>query len=150
MGWICLDYCNKVSSSDNPPKNYSSGLYQVSTNSLPLRIRRGPGTDYKIVGKLAKGSKVNINKINGNWGHLSNNMGWVYLGYCKKINNNYSIGLYKITASALRVRSGPGTNYKIKRKINKNSIQKIDKVRGNWGHLSNNTGWICLSYCKKI
>lgn len=62
----------------------------------------------------------------------------------------YSAGNYKVTASALRVRSGPGTNYKIIKNVYRNSIQSIDYIEGNWGHLSNNTGWICLDYCNKV
>ena len=62
----------------------------------------------------------------------------------------YSAGNYKVTASALRVRSGPGTNYKIIKNVYRNSIQSIDCIEGNWGHLSNNAGWICLDYCNKV
>ena len=150
-GWICLDYCNKLTTSGNPPKNYSLGIYVVATKSLPLRIRIGPGTNYRTVSKLAKGSRVTINKINGSWGHLSNNKGWIYLGYCRKANSkNYSSGLYRVTASALRVRTGPGTNYRIKTRVYRNTRQKIDYTRKNWGHLSDGAGWICLDYCKKI
>lgn len=33
----------------------------------PLRIRRGPGTDYKICGLLAKGNAIGITDISGSW-----------------------------------------------------------------------------------
>ena len=132
-------------------KKYTAGTYIVSTNSLPLRIRKGPGTNYKIAGRLKKGSRVSINYTNGIWGHLINNKGWIYLGYCKKINTvNYASGRYKVTASALRVRTGPSTNYRIRTRVYRNSIQRINYTRGNWGHLSNGSGWICLDYCRKI
>lgn len=140
---------NNVNTSIN--KKYTAGTYQVATNSLPLRIRKGPGTNYKIAGRLKKGSRVSINYTNDSWGHLSNNKGWIYLGYCKKVNTfNYTSGRYKVTASALRVRTGPGTNYRIKKRVYRNSIQRINYTRGNWGHLSNSSGWICLDYCRKI
>ena len=142
---------NNINSNISTNKKYLSGTYQVATKSLPLRIRKGPGTKYKITGRLNKGSRVNINYTNGSWGHLSNKKGWIYLGYCKKVNTvNYSSGNYKVTASALRVRTGPGTNYKIRTRVYRNSVQRINYTRGNWGHLSNGCGWICLDYCKKI
>ena len=150
--WCYSNDSKQINNSNNvsTPK-YSVGTYQVATKRYNLRIRKGPGTTYKIVGRLKKGTKISINRIKDNWGHLSNNRGWIYLGYCKKIKIiKYSSGTYKVTASALRVRSGPGTNYKIKSRVYKNSIQKIDYTKGNWGHLTNNTGWICLDYCVKI
>ena len=137
---------------------YTSGLYQIATNSKNLRIRKGPGTNYKIVGSYKKGTRVNIDKTNGKWGHLRNNKGWIYLGYCKKVNSNsniaqnYSSGTYQIVTKSLplRIRKGPSTKYKIAGRLNKGSRVKINYTRGNWGHLANNTGWICLDYCKKI
>lgn len=141
---------SNISNNASLPK-YSVGTYQVTTKRYNLRIRKGPSINYKIVGKLKKGSRVSVNTIKGDWGHLSNNRGWIYLGYCKKIKIiNYSSGVYRITASALRVRTGPGTNYRIKSRVYKNSKRRINYTRGNWGHLANNAGWICLDYCVKI
>ena len=115
-----------------------------------MRIRTGPGTNYKIIGKLKKGSTVNIISTKSNWGKISNNKGWICLDYCKKIQDNKRTpGVYIVTASALRVRTGPGTQYKIKTKVYKNSKQVIDYTKNNWGHLLNNKGWICLDYCKR-
>ena len=81
---------------------------------------------------------------------------WCYSN--DKGNNNenvnldptYTPGSYQVTASALRVRTGPGTNYRIVTRIYRGSKQGVDYTRGNWGHLMNNAGWICLDYCKKI
>lgn len=62
----------------------------------------------------------------------------------------YSAGSYQVTANALNVRSGAGTKYRIVTTIRKGSKQGVDRVEGDWGHLMNNAGWICLNYCKKI
>lgn len=64
--------------------------------------------------------------------------------------SGYSAGSYEVTASALRVRSGAGTNYRIVTKLYNGSRQGVDYTEGNWGHLMNDAGWICLDYCKKI
>ncbi|MBR3163108.1 MAG: SH3 domain-containing protein [Clostridia bacterium] len=139
-------------------KKYSSGTYQVATKNLPLRIRKGPGTNYKIAGRLSKGSRVSINYTNGNWGHLSNNKGWICLDYCKKVNGNtnqnikYSSGIYRVATHSLplRIRKGPSTKYKIIGRLKKGRKVTIDYTQNNWGHLSNNAGWICLDYCVKM
>ena len=156
-GWVCLDYCNKIASSDNPPKNYSAGTYKVATKSLPLRVRNKPGTNSRVIGRLNRGSIVKIDYTDRNWGHLSNNMGWIYLGYCNKITNinnpskNYSVGTYRVVTKSLplRIRNKPGINSKVVGKLNRGSIIKINYTDKNWGRLSNNKGWICLDYCKK-
>ena len=62
----------------------------------------------------------------------------------------YSAGSYEVTASRLRVRRGPGTNYSIVTTLNRGSKQGVDYTEGIWGHLMNNAGWICLEYCNKI
>ena len=149
---------NTANSNTSTGTKYIPGTYQVATKSKNLRIRKGPGTNYKIVGSYKKGTRLNINKINGNWGHLSNNKGWIYLGYCKKVNINnntnqkYSSGFYQISTKSLplRIRKGPSTNYKITGRLKKGSVINVNYTKGNWGHLSNNKGWVCLDFCNKI
>ena len=65
--------------------------------------------------------------------------------------SKYSAGSYKVTSSAgVNVRAGAGTNYTKITAIGCGSLQGIDKTDGDWGHLSNNVGWINLNYCQKI
>ena len=42
-----------------------------------LRIRKGPGTKYDVVGHVAKGNRYSIVKKSGSWGQLKNNIGWI-------------------------------------------------------------------------
>lgn len=53
--------------------------YYVSTNSLPLTMRSGHGTDYSIVTSIPKGSQVYVSRADGNWAHVEWNG---YSGYC--------------------------------------------------------------------
>ena len=153
-GWICLDYCNKVSASDTPPSDkYSIGTYQVTTDVL--RVRSGPGTNYRIVTRICRGSLQGIDYTDGNWGHLISGAGWICLDYCSKVdetntNSRYLPGNYQVTASALRVRTGAGTQFRIVSRVYRGSQQNIDYTYGDWGHLSNDAGWICLNYCFKL
>lgn len=57
----------------------------VITNSLPLNIRSGMGTNFPVVGQLAKGSKTQIigAAING-WYKLSDGRGYVSAKFVKK------------------------------------------------------------------
>jgi N-acetylmuramoyl-L-alanine amidase/LysM repeat protein len=58
--------------------------------------------------------------------------------------------MVKVTATALNIRAGAGTNYKITGVIrDKGSYTIVDK-KGNWGKLKSGAGWIYLSYTKEI
>lgn len=55
---------------------------------------------------------------------------------------------YTITASALNVRAGIGTKYKIIRVLRKGQTVEVTQVSNGWGKISD--GWISLKYAKKI
>lgn len=57
---------------------------------------------------------------------------------------------YKVIAMGLNVRSGPGINYDRVNILYKNKIIEITKISSRWGMLSDNTGWVCLNYLKKL
>lgn len=57
--------------------------------------------------------------------------------------------IVKITASALNVRSGPGTNYPIVTAVKKGEAYTIVEEKNGWGRLKSGAGWISLSYATK-
>lgn len=67
----------------------------------------------------------------------------------EQIKKSYKV---KITANSLNVRVGASTQYAIKSKLTKG--KEVTIVRhssdGKWGKISNNIGWINLSYTKKV
>ena len=62
---------------------YTTGIYKVDTDTL--NIRKGPSASYDKVGAVKRGDAYTIIKVNGNWGYLKSGLGWIHLGYCKKI-----------------------------------------------------------------
>jgi uncharacterized protein YgiM (DUF1202 family) len=56
----------------------------------------------------------------------------------------------KVTASALNVRAGAGTNYKVVKTVKKNKTLTIISTSKGWGKLSDGSGWISLDYTKKV
>ena len=63
------------------------------------------------------------------------------------INSTYRV---KVMPSALNIRSGPGTQYKINGCIRDCGVYTIVETKGNWGLLKSQQGWICLDYCVKV
>lgn len=57
--------------------------------------------------------------------------------------------LVKVTANALNIRSGAGTNYSIAGCIRDKGTYTIIETQGNWGKLKSGAGWICLDYTNK-
>lgn len=164
----------------NNTSNVATVNYQVKvTANSGLNIRSGASTAYSKIGGYTKNTVVTILAEKNGWGKT--NIGWICLAYTNKITNTvttsnvntsskkYTTGTYKVTASVLNVRSGPGTNYKAKtynqltvnartqnnklgnyytNGYRKGVVCTISKVSGNWGYTP--SGWICLNYCVKL
>jgi len=58
--------------------------------------------------------------------------------------------LVKVTANALNIREGAGTNYKVVGCIRDKGTYTIVETSGNWGRLKSGAGWICLDYTKRV
>lgn len=63
---------------------YTTGLYAVIVDSL--NIRKGPSTDYPIVGKITDRGTYTIVEVDGNWGKLKSGAGWICITekWCEK------------------------------------------------------------------
>lgn len=131
------------------------------------------GYDYTTVqaavNKLAKGENKPTLKSNaeiakevmaGKWGNgdarkkALEAAGYNYAAIQAEVNKLAGGGStgYKIqvTASALNVRAGAGTNYKIVKVVRKGQVYTIVSEKSGWGKLSDGSGWISLSYTKKV
>ena len=83
---------------------------------------------------------------------------WVYtkdlVGYTTSSvnsvsNSNFVLGLYVVnTTSGLNVRSGPGTNYEIKKTYANGTRFDTYEVKGDWARTP--SGWVNLKYCKLV
>ena len=169
-------YSNDNGTGNTQPKSNTSYIRYVATQSANLNVRNSAGGS--VVGSLSKGTAVTVYEVSGAWSRIGTNR-WVstaYLSaspvtYSNTTSNKttgYKTGTYKTTAN-IHVRTGAGTNYKAKtykqltanaRSQNKrlgnyyyNGYKKgvtctVTKVKGNWGLTK--SGWICLTYCKKL
>ena len=143
-GWISLNY---VYQDGTTGSKTASG----TITATQLRIRSGPGTGYDSVGAYNQGDTVSILEqftYNGvTWGCTSK--GWISLEYVEL--DGVSVGSDKtgtITATQLRIRSGPGTDYASVGSLNSGdrvTIFKQTTVDGTtWGNIDK--GWISMDY----
>ena len=134
---------------------YDYAKVQVAVNKLA----KG---ETKPAPKPAKKSNAEIAKevMNGLWGNGDDRKkrlqaaGYNYSAIQTEVNKLAGGGStgYKVqvTASALNVRSGAGTNYKVVKVVRKGQVYTIVSEKSGWGKLSDGSGWISLSYTKKV
>jgi len=108
-----------------------------------LNVRYGPGTNFKILATIPKGTKVEIYSVSGSWEKVKHNgiVGYCSSAYLKELMTGY------VTASVLNVRSGPGTGNAIIRTLSKGAPVTLYGLSNGWwetptGYVS--ADWITL------
>ena len=66
------------------PSTPATKSYMVIVTADALNIRKGPGTNYAIVGCITDKGSYTIVEENNGWGKLKSGIGWISLGYTKK------------------------------------------------------------------
>lgn len=59
--------------------------YRVRVTDDNLNIRRGPGTNYSVVGQIKDKGIYTITETRSRWGRLKSGAGWISLKYTEKI-----------------------------------------------------------------
>lgn len=151
-------------SSYNGSKQYSIGSTYTVTASA-LHVRSGASVNYGIVRTYPHGLRFTLLETKGNWGRTPS--GWVCMDYATKAAaksggtiKSTGNGTYRVTASALNVRTGAGQRYgKVSyRNLTANAKQHaytngclkretrvtVMQVRGNWARIP--SGWVSMDY----
>ncbi len=169
--WISLAYTYKVSSSSSTTTATKSQAktvnYKIKIKSKYdyLKYRTGPGTKYKLKGKLKPGVKYTIIKEKNGWGKLKKSGYWIDLKYTTKVKKTTSSSTkssstttsttsykfkVKITGEGLNKRTGPGTSYEAKGQAKYGKVYKMSKFSSDckWGKIAGSKYWINLEYTK--
>lgn len=154
----------QVPSSYNGSKSYSIGSTYTVTASA-LHVRSGASVNYGIVRTYPHGLRFTLLETKGNWGRTPS--GWVCMDYATKAAaksggtiKSTGNGTYRVTASALNVRTGAGQGYgKVSyRNLTANAKQHaytngclkrgtrvtVMEVCGNWARIP--SGWVSMDY----
>lgn len=59
--------------------------YKAKVTADVLNIRKGPGTNYSIVGTISDGGIYTIVEERNGWGKLKSGAGWISLNYVKRV-----------------------------------------------------------------
>lgn len=144
-----------------------------SGKDCPNRIRKGEPYNWQTflnkVKAVLNGSakpKTALYRVRKSWNEAASQIGaYANLEYAKRacvngyyvfdengkvvypINSTYRV---KVMPSALNIRSGPGTQYKINGCIRDCGVYTIVETKNGFGQLKSGQGWICLDYCVKV
>ena len=146
------------------PVNTSAGTSTEMTVKViipDLNIRKEPSMKGAVVGVTGKGTFTIVKTTSDGWGLLKSKAGWIYLNNPKYVTKGGSSTPqtaapaatdYKVqvTASALRVRKGPGLNYGVVELIRRGEVYTIVETKNGWGKLKSGKGWIALEHTKKV
>ena len=149
--WVSSQYLSttKTEGTIIPESNTYQSWTGIVTAKSGLNIRKGPGTNYQRVGLYSYNTKITIIGDTNGW--YETNKGYVSSQYVSKVSTSsnitsgYSLGRYKVNVSSiLNVRSGPGTNYRIKKTYNNGTVFDTYEIRGDWARTP--SGWVNLKY----
>lgn len=137
-----------------PIKSYGATLTSqagvVSVSSGVLNVRKSASTNSTVVATLPRNSYITLISESGNWYYIEYADG--KYGYCHK---NYiktdsgKTATVKTQSTSLNVRSGAGTGYAIKDKIQKGEIVIILSTTNGWSKILYNgtkTGFVSSQY----
>ena len=125
------------------PANGRKGVVTASE----LNIRSSASQTADKVGSYTYGDRVTILESSNGWGRTDK--GWISLSHVYMDGDTSANAVSgTVTATQLRVRSGPGTNYDVIKTLNQNDrvqVQQQIKVgTTSWGYVSG--GWASMDY----
>lgn len=165
-GWICITgYVTLEVVTEGGIPTPVSKLYATLTGHAVLNIREKAGTQYKLMGQLTEGERVEVleqTTVNGRtWGRIDR--GWVCItGYMtletvtesptpeKPEEEPAEKIMMTVTATSLSVRSGAGTDYSVVGYLqNGQQVEVLEqKTVGDTPWARIDRGWVSMKYLK--
>ena len=156
LGYVASRYIDKATI------NYT--IKEVNTDGL--NVRTGPSTSYASIGKLNKGTKVEVISESAGWSKINynNKTAYVSSGYLKAVSTNTpedtkpedTTQQYKeikvVNTDGLNVRKGPSTRYESIGKIDKGTNVEVISENDGWSKINykNTTAYVATRYLDKI
>ncbi|HDR7725143.1 MULTISPECIES: SH3 domain-containing protein [Bacillus] len=136
-----------------PTSNDSVGIAYI--NGSNVNLRKGPGTGYGVIRQLGKGESYKVFGQSNGWLNLGGDQ-WIfndpsYIRYTggnvptPSQSSNEGIGVVTIIADALRVRTGPGTNYGIVKNVYQGEKYQSFGYKDGWYNVGGNQ-WVSGEY----
>lgn len=172
--YLSKDYVTKGGSNENGTQGnnqeqnnngtvQTGGTYVV--NATSLRVRTGPAAYHSVIGGVLNGTTLNVVGSENGWFKVNyqGKTGYVSSEFVKFVKGGTAtpeqpkqpdqgaIGNYYINASALNVRSGEGTNYRIIGALPQGQKVQVISENSGWSKINYNgqTGYIGTRFLSK-
>ena len=150
LGYVASQYIDKATT------NYT--IKEVNTDGL--NVRNGPSTSYESIGKIDKGTSVEVISESDGWSKINykNTTAYVATRYLdkKSTNTEDTTQQYKeikvVNTDGLNVRKGPSTSYESIGKIDKGTSVEVISESDGWSKINykNTTAYVATRYLDKI
>ena len=155
LGYVASQYIDKATT------NYT--IKEVNIDGL--NVRTGPSTSYATIGKLNKGTRVEVISESAGWSKINynNKTAYVSSGYLKAVSTSTpdtkpedTTQQYKeikvVNTDGLNVRKGPSTSYESIGKIDKGTSVEVISESDGWSKINykNTTAYVATRYLDKI
>ena len=173
-GWSKINYNNKTayvssgylkavstSTPDTKPEDTTQQYKEIKVvNTDGLNVRKGPSTSYESIGKIDKGTSVEVISESDGWSKINykNTTAYVATRYLdkKSTNTEDTTQQYKeikvVNTDGLNVRKGPSTSYESIGKIDKGMSVEVISESDGWSKINykNTTAYVATRYLDKI
>ena len=173
-GWSKINYNNKTayvssgylkavstSTPDTKPEDTTQQYKEIKVvNTDGLTVRKGPSTSYESIGKIDKGTSVEVISESDGWSKINykNTTAYVATRYLdkKSTNTEDTTQQYKeikvVNTDGLNVRKGPSTSYESIGKIDKGTSVEVISESDGWSKINykNTTAYVATRYLDKI
>jgi N-acetylmuramoyl-L-alanine amidase len=147
------------------------GSYTAQVYANSLNVRKEPAMNAAVVGSIKNGARVTVTDEQHGWVKVKagKTSGWVAGHYLKKVSNSAaqsgttnittaaqvptSNGTTKatVTTDSLRIRSGPGTQYKVLGSLKAKDTVTLLLRQNHWARIrtaSGEIGWVAEQYIR--
>ena len=173
-GWSKINYNNKTayvssgylkavstSTPDTKPEDTTQQYKEIKVvNTDGLNVRKVPSTSYESIGKIDKGTSVEVISESDGWSKINykNTTAYVATRYLdkKSTNTEDTTQQYKeikvVNTDGLNVRKGPSTSYESIGKIDKGTSVEVISESDGWSKINykNTTAYVATRYLDKI
>ncbi|MCF3592524.1 SH3 domain-containing protein [Rhodobacteraceae bacterium LMO-12] len=123
-----------------------------------LNLRTGPGSEYQIVQRMGHGSRVDVLETKGSWSRVRQQAngaeGWAFRKYLvPEKARSVKRTVYSPGDGFLNMRTGPGSEFKIMRRMYHGDQVDILERKGSWVRVyhprTGAKGWAFEKYLRK-
>lgn len=125
--------------------------HDVQVTASALNVRTGPSSGYRVLGTVARGTRLAHRGTSGSWTKVDyrGRTGYVYSRYVRHLSsgnsnsgnsgnsgNTSNAQTRYVTASSLNVRSGPSTRYRSLGRLGYGQAVSVRSRSGSWSKIS--------------